>query len=47
VALTEFAQFGAGREIALRDLEIRGAGSLLGAQQHGHIADIGTNITPN
>ncbi|MDL2217627.1 transcription-repair coupling factor [Christensenellaceae bacterium OttesenSCG-928-M15] len=40
-ALTEFAQFGAGREIALRDLEIRGAGSLLGAQQHGHIADIG------
>lgn len=41
LALTEFAQFGAGREIALRDLEIRGAGSLLGAQQHGHIADIG------
>ncbi len=41
MALTEFAQFGAGREIALRDLEIRGAGSLLGAQQHGHIADIG------
>ncbi len=41
VALTEFAQFGAGREIALRDLEIRGAGSLLGANQHGHIADIG------
>jgi transcription-repair coupling factor (superfamily II helicase) len=40
-ALTEFAQFGAGREIAMRDLEIRGAGSLLGAQQHGHIADIG------
>ena len=40
-ALTEFAQFGAGREIALRDLEIRGAGSLLGAQQHGHIADVG------
>ncbi|OQA14744.1 MAG: Transcription-repair-coupling factor [Firmicutes bacterium ADurb.Bin356] len=41
VALTDFAQFGAGREIALRDLEIRGAGSLLGANQHGHIADIG------
>jgi transcription-repair coupling factor (superfamily II helicase) len=40
-ALSEFAQFGAGREIALRDLEIRGAGSLLGARQHGHIVDIG------
>ncbi|MDL2258496.1 transcription-repair coupling factor [Eubacteriales bacterium OttesenSCG-928-K08] len=40
-ALTEFAQFGAGKEIALRDLEIRGAGSLLGAHQHGHIADVG------
>lgn len=40
-ALMEFTQFGSGKEIALRDLEIRGAGSLLGANQHGHIADIG------
>ena len=41
LALSEFTQFGAGFQIAMRDLEIRGAGSLLGAQQHGHIADVG------
>jgi transcription-repair coupling factor (superfamily II helicase) len=40
-AMRDFAQFGAGMKIAMRDLEIRGAGSLLGAEQHGHIADIG------
>ena len=40
-ALTEFAQLGSGFKIAMRDLEIRGAGSLLGAQQHGHIAGVG------
>ena len=40
-AIREFAQFGAGFRLAMRDLEIRGAGSLLGAEQHGHIADIG------
>ncbi len=40
-ALSEFTRFGAGFQIALRDLQIRGAGSLLGAKQHGHIADIG------
>ena len=40
-AIREFTQFGAGFKLAMRDLEIRGAGSLLGAEQHGHIADIG------
>jgi transcription-repair coupling factor (superfamily II helicase) len=41
LAIREFTQFGAGFRLAMRDLEIRGAGSLLGAEQHGHIADIG------
>ena len=40
-AMKEFAQLGSGFKIAMRDLEIRGAGSLLGAQQHGHIAGVG------
>ena len=41
MAIREFTQFGAGFRLAMRDLEIRGAGSLLGAEQHGHIADVG------
>ena len=40
-AMKEFAELGAGFKIAMRDLEIRGAGNLLGAEQHGHIATIG------
>ena len=40
-AMREFARLGSGFKIAMRDLEIRGAGSLLGAQQHGHIAGVG------
>ena len=40
-AMKEFAQLGAGFKIAMRDLQIRGAGNLLGAQQHGHIASVG------
>ena len=40
-AMKEFAQLGAGFKIAMRDLEIRGAGNLLGAQQHGHISSVG------
>lgn len=40
-AIREFTQFGSGYRLAMRDLEIRGAGSLLGAEQHGHISDIG------
>lgn len=41
LAIREFTQFGAGFRLAMRDLEIRGAGTLLGAEQHGHIADVG------
>ncbi len=40
-AMKEFAELGAGFKIAMRDLEIRGAGDLLGAQQHGHISSVG------
>ena len=40
----EFAQFGAGFKIALRDLEIRGAGNLLGAEQHGYIESVGYDL---
>lgn len=40
-AIKEFAELGAGFKIAMRDLEIRGAGNLLGSQQHGHIATVG------
>ena len=41
MAIREFTQFGAGFQLAMRDLEIRGAGTLLGAEQHGHISDVG------
>ncbi|MBQ7278270.1 MAG: transcription-repair coupling factor [Clostridia bacterium] len=41
LAIREFTQFGAGYRLAMRDLEIRGAGSLLGAEQHGHLSDVG------
>jgi transcription-repair coupling factor (superfamily II helicase) len=40
-AIVEFAALGAGFRIAARDLEIRGAGSLLGAEQHGHLRAVG------
>ncbi len=40
-AIREFTQFGSGFKIAMRDLEIRGAGNLIGAQQHGHMAAVG------
>lgn len=43
-AIREYAKFGAGFKIALRDLELRGAGSLLGAQQHGHLEAIGYDL---
>jgi transcription-repair coupling factor (superfamily II helicase) len=40
-AIEEFSQMGAGFAISMRDLEIRGAGNLLGSQQSGHIAAVG------
>ena len=40
-AIEEFSSLGAGFKIALRDLEIRGAGNFIGSQQHGHLAAIG------
>ena len=43
-AIKEYAEFGAGYKIALRDLEIRGAGNLLGAQQHGHMEAVGYDL---
>ena len=40
-AIKEFTEFGSGFKIALRDLEIRGAGSILGEIQHGHMEQVG------
>lgn len=40
-AIRDFTELGAGFKIAMRDLEIRGAGNILGAEQHGHIAGVG------
>ena len=43
-AIREFTEFGSGFKIAMRDLEIRGAGNILGAQQHGHMSIIGYDL---
>ena len=43
-AIKEFAELGSGFKIALRDLEIRGAGNILGAQQHGFIVSVGFDL---
>ncbi|MBR4033589.1 MAG: transcription-repair coupling factor [Clostridia bacterium] len=43
-AVREYTEFGAGFQIALRDLEIRGAGNVLGAEQHGHLDAIGYDL---
>ncbi len=43
-AIREYAEFGAGFKIALRDMEIRGAGNILGSQQHGHLDAIGYDL---
>ncbi len=43
-AIKEFTEFGAGFKIAMRDLEIRGAGNLLGAEQHGQMAAVGYDM---
>ncbi len=39
-ALSEFQDLGSGMRIAMRDLEIRGAGSLMGAEQHGNLSSV-------
>lgn len=43
-AIREFTEFGSGFKIAMRDLEIRGAGNILGAQQHGHMEAVGYDM---
>lgn len=43
-AIREFTEFGSGFKIAMRDLELRGAGNILGAQQHGHMEDVGYDM---
>lgn len=43
-AIREFTEFGSGFKIAMRDLEIRGAGNLLGAEQHGHMETVGYDM---
>ena len=43
-AMRDYAQFGAGMKIAMRDLEIRGAGNLLGSEQSGHMVDVGYDM---
>ncbi len=43
-SIREFTQLGSGMKIAMRDLEIRGAGNLLGAQQSGHMVDVGYDL---
>ena len=42
--IAEETQLGAGYTIAMRDMEIRGAGDILGAQQSGHISDVGFDL---
>ncbi len=44
LAISQFAEFGSGIKIAMRDLEIRGAGSLLGAEQSGHMMSVGYDL---
>lgn len=43
-AIKDFSELGSGFKIAMRDLEIRGAGNLLGAQQHGHMEAVGYDL---
>ena len=43
-AIKEFTEFGSGFQIAMRDLELRGAGNILGAQQHGHMEAVGYDM---
>ena len=43
-AIREYTEFGSGFKLAMRDLQIRGAGNLLGAQQHGHMDSVGYDM---
>lgn len=43
-AIREYTEFGSGFKIAMKDLELRGAGSLLGAKQHGHMEAVGYDM---
>lgn len=43
-AIKEFTELGSGFRISMRDLEIRGAGNLLGASQHGHMEAVGYDL---
>ncbi|MDR1891881.1 MAG: transcription-repair coupling factor [Oscillospiraceae bacterium] len=43
-AIREFAEFGSGFKIAMRDLELRGAGNVLGGEQHGHMEAVGYDM---
>ncbi len=43
-AIREYTEFGSGFKIAMRDLEIRGAGNVLGAEQHGHMDSVGYEL---
>ena len=43
-AIREFTQFGSGFRVAMRDLEIRGTGNILGAEQSGHMASVGYDL---
>ncbi len=43
-ALTEFTEMGSGYKIAMRDLEIRGAGNVMGKEQHGHMDKVGYEL---
>jgi transcription-repair coupling factor (superfamily II helicase) len=43
-AIREFTELGSGFKIAMKDLEIRGAGNILGAEQHGHVAAVGFDL---
>ena len=44
VALQEYTDFGSGYQIALKDLQIRGAGNILGREQHGHMEQVGYEL---
>ena len=43
-AIREFTDLGSGFKIAMRDLEIRGAGNILGGEQHGHMEAVGYDM---